>query len=93
MTHPLTCPTCRGAVAPKDLFCRHCKGRVRYRTVREAWLGGGMGMYDILPGIRDWSYTARFALCSVKSLYCLVIFYCFCFTPLNNWINRVFGPP
>lgn len=48
------CPHCGHDVAAKDLKCPDCGGRVRYKTVNEAYgTWGGMGLFDLIPGIRD----------------------------------------
>lgn len=63
MSTPLTCPNCHQGVTEKDLTCPSCKARIRNKTVKEAYGSwGGLGLFDLIPGIRDWPYGVRVAL-------------------------------
>jgi hypothetical protein len=57
------CPRCGEGVAEADLKCRACGARVRHKTVREAYGSwGGMGLFDLIPGVRDLPGTLRLLL-------------------------------
>ena len=57
------CPHCGQRVSEKDLRCPGCGGRVRYKTAKEAYGSlGGMGLFDLIPGIRDLPTPLRFLL-------------------------------
>lgn len=52
MTTSPVCPHCGEGVSAKDLECPSCGGRVRYKTKKEAYGWCGMGLFDLIPGIR-----------------------------------------
>jgi hypothetical protein len=57
------CPHCGQTVSVKDLKCPGCGGRVRYKTAKEAYGSwGGMGLFDLIPGIRDLPTPLRLLL-------------------------------
>ena len=62
MNNNQICSQCRGEVSREDFRCPECGRRVRYKTVKEAYSWRGLGLFDLMPGIRDLPYIARFAV-------------------------------
>jgi tRNA(Ile2) C34 agmatinyltransferase TiaS len=69
------CPRCGEGVAATDLKCRACGARVRYKTAREAYGSwGGMGLFDLVPGVRDLPTPLRLLLLIiVVAGLCLIV--------------------
>lgn len=68
------CPHCAEQVSKEDFECPACGGRVRYKTAKEAYgTWGGLGLFDLLPGIRDLPYPVRLLLMAV--VVCLLIWF------------------
>ena len=61
MESTTVCPKCGQAVRTKDLKCPSCRGFVRHKTAKEAY-GFGLGLFDLIPGIRDLPFFLRFVL-------------------------------
>jgi hypothetical protein len=57
-----TCPDCDADIAPEDVTCPECSVRIRYKTAKEAYSWGGLGLFDLIPGVRDLPYPARLTL-------------------------------
>jgi len=62
MSDNQVCPHCGDEVSRKDLKCPKCSSRMRYKTFIEAYSWGGLGLFDMTPGIRDFPYPVRFAI-------------------------------
>jgi len=56
------CPECEAEITREDLTCPECGARIRYMTAKEAYSWGGLGLFDLIPGIRDLPFAARFIL-------------------------------
>jgi hypothetical protein len=61
MGNESTCPRCGQRATAKDLKCRSCGARVRYKTAKEAY-GRGLGLFDLIPGIRALPFIIRLVL-------------------------------
>ena len=57
-----TCPECEAEIARADFTCPECGARIRYMTAKEAYSWGGLGLFDLIPGIRDLPFAARLIL-------------------------------
>jgi hypothetical protein len=54
-------------VSTEDLKCPACGGRIRYKTAKEAFGSwNGLGVFDLIPGIRDLPTPLRFLLMAVS---------------------------
>lgn len=68
------CPHCRQAISLRDLKCPNCRRRVRYKTAKEAYFSwGGMGLFDLIPGIRDLPAPFRLLLVIIFVVGLLVV--------------------
>jgi outer membrane protein assembly factor BamE (lipoprotein component of BamABCDE complex) len=60
------CPDCKRQVSERASKCPQCGGPLWHKTVNEAYFGSnGMGLLDLIPGIRDLPSAARFAIMTV----------------------------
>jgi hypothetical protein len=63
MVSSRVCPHCGQAVSAKAVKCSGCGGRIRYKTAKEAYgTWGGMGLFDLIPGVRDLPTPLRLLL-------------------------------
>jgi tRNA(Ile2) C34 agmatinyltransferase TiaS len=53
------CPECDADITREDFTCPECGARIRYKTTKEAYSWGGLGLFDLIPGIRDLPFPAR----------------------------------
>ena len=68
------CPHCRVMVFPDELQCPACRGRLRYKTFKEAYtMWSGLGIFDLIPGIRDLPYPIRFLLMAIVITLVLLV--------------------
>jgi len=57
------CRHCGNQVSERASKCPQCGRPLRHKTVKEAYGSwSGLGLFDLIPGIRDLPYPARFAL-------------------------------
>jgi hypothetical protein len=63
MDDSFECPRCGVMAFPDELTCPACKGRLRYKTFKEAFCAQtGLGAFDLIPGIRDLPNAVRISL-------------------------------
>jgi hypothetical protein len=62
MRAEISCPHCDEPVVTSELICSQCGKRVRYKTSKEAYSLTGLGLFDLIPGIRDLPYIIRLIL-------------------------------
>jgi hypothetical protein len=47
-------------------MCPACGMRIRYKTAKEAYGSwSGLGLFDLIPGVRDLPFPVRFVLMAV----------------------------
>ena len=58
------CPDCSHLVSLRADKCPQCGGPLwhKHKSVREAYSWKGLGVIDLLPGVRDLPYPARFVI-------------------------------
>ena len=70
------CPLCGRAVSARALKCPSCGGRVRYRTTREAFSWTGLGVLDLIPGVRSLPDPVKLVLLvSIEGLNLLIVWW------------------
>lgn len=58
-----SCPDCGHQVSPRANRCPQCVGPLWQKTVKDAYGSWkGLGLFDLIPGIRDLPYPVRFVL-------------------------------
>jgi hypothetical protein len=68
------CPDCGHIFSERARNCPDC-GRQTHKSVAEAYQGSGLGLFDLVPGIRDLPHSVRYALMlvTVSSIVGLMI--------------------
>lgn len=57
------CPDCGQSVSTRAVSCPKCGGPLWRKSTSEAFFSArGFGVIDLIPGIRDLPYAARFVL-------------------------------
>jgi len=57
------CPDCGHQVSSRANRCPNCGGPLWHKTVKDAYGSWkGLGLIDLIPGIRDLPYPVRFIL-------------------------------
>jgi uncharacterized membrane protein YvbJ len=75
------CPDCGHQVSSRANRCPQCGGPLWHKTAKQAYGSWkGLGLFDLIPGIRDLSYPVRLILMIIVVML-LVIFV----------IPRIFG--
>jgi RNA polymerase subunit RPABC4/transcription elongation factor Spt4 len=55
------CPDCGHMVSERASKCPQCGGPLWHKTIKEAYGSwSGLGIFDLIPGIRDLPYRTRF---------------------------------
>lgn len=68
------CPDCGHQVSYRANKCPQCGGPLWHKTVKEAYFSwSGLGLIDLIPGIRDLPFAARFAFMVVIVTILVVI--------------------
>ena len=69
------CPDCGHSVSIRASKCPQCGGPLWHKTAKEAYGSwSGLGLFDLIPGIRDLPYSIRFILMViVVTLLCLFV--------------------
>ena len=85
------CPKCSNMNPEVAANCPECGITLRHKSVKEAYCSWkGLGVFDLIPGIRDLPYPVRFILmiCTVTVLVIIIV-------PLvlNHFFNRIFPFP
>lgn len=62
MHEAFDCEACGETVREDVPKCPSCGQRLRYKTWKESRAWGGLGFFDMIPGIRDLPGPLRFAL-------------------------------
>jgi uncharacterized membrane protein YvbJ len=70
------CPDCGHQVSSRANRCPQCGGPLWHKTVKEAYGSKGLGLLDLIPGIRDLPYPVRLILMIIV-VTLLVIFIVF----------------
>ena len=56
------CPDCGHETSERASKCPACGGPLWHKTFKEAYSWKGMGLMDLIPGIRDLPFVARLAI-------------------------------
>ena len=68
------CPDCGRQVSERARRCPQCGGPLWHKTAKDAFFRwGGLGLIDLIPGVRDLPYAARFAIMVVAVLLLVLI--------------------
>jgi hypothetical protein len=69
------CPDCGHEVSLRANRCPQCGGPLWHKTAGEAYgTWKGLGLFDLIPGIRDLPYPVRFILMLIiVTLLCLFV--------------------
>jgi len=76
MAKPKACPECGNMNTEIAANCPKCGITLRHKSVKEAYGSWkGLGLLDLIPGIRDLPYPVRFILmiCIVTVLVIIVV--------------------
>ena len=68
------CPDCGHQVSERASKCPQCGGPLWHKTAKEAYSSwSGLGLIDLIPGIRDLPYPVRFVIMVVVLLLLLLV--------------------
>jgi hypothetical protein len=67
------CPDCQHPTSTRATTCPNCGGPLWHKSVKEAYSPRGLGLIDLIPGIRDAPYGARL-LIGICAVILLVLF-------------------
>ena len=68
------CPHCRHQVSERASKCLQCGSPLGHKTAKEAYISwSGLGLFDLIPGIRDLPYPVRFVIMVVVVLLVVVV--------------------
>lgn len=77
-----SCPDCGHQVSKRASKCPQCGGPLWHKTVNDAFLSGkGMGLIDLIPGVRDLPFLARLALVALL----IAIAFTFVVPAVRHW--------
>lgn len=67
------CPDCKHEVSVRAICCPNCGGPLWHKTIKDAYGSrSGLGLFDLIPGIRDLPYVVRIVLMAITVvLVCL----------------------
>jgi putative ABC transport system ATP-binding protein len=83
------CPHCGQYVLARAVKCPGCGGRLRYKTAIEAFGSfGGMGLIDLIPGVRDFPTPVRFLLGVICIVILVSVVVWFTTPPIVRWMLR-----
>ena len=68
MSNNQVCSQCGVEVSEKVLKCPQCGSQARYKTLKEAYSWSGLGLFDLIPVIRDLPYLIRFVIMAATVL-------------------------
>jgi len=58
-----TCPACGQPLSEPGGRCDRCEPPTRHKTAKEAYFSlGGLGLFDLIPGVRNLPYPIRFVI-------------------------------
>lgn len=62
-----TCPNCKHQAPREANQCLECGNPLNpHKTYQEAFSGMGLGLFDLLPGVRDLPYAMRYVITAVS---------------------------
>lgn len=77
-----SCPDCGHQVSKRARKCPQCGGPLWHKTVNDAYFSSkGMGLIDLIPGVRDLPFLARLALTALL----LAIVFIFVVPAVHHW--------
>lgn len=69
-----TCRECGKVLTSKSMKCPSCGEPVsRKKTMRQAYSKGGLGVIDLIPGVRDLPYGVRLVLMIILVAFLLIL--------------------
>jgi predicted amidophosphoribosyltransferase len=71
-----TCPKCKQEVSRQANQCPECGAPLNPRkTYKEAYGGMGLGLFDMIPVVRDLPYAMRYVLMAISFIFLFAVLF------------------